>query len=54
MISQNYLAGAGIGLMFDDNDALLGVCKTFSESTLGFSVTAEEVRGGPSNCCSLH
>lgn len=50
MISQNFLAGPGIGLMFDENtNALLGVSKTFTENTFGFAITAEEVRGGPGN-----
>lgn len=50
MISQNFLAGPGIGLMFDENtNALLGVSKTFTENTFNFSITAEEVRGGPGN-----
>lgn len=50
MISQNFLAGPGIGLMFDENtNELLGVSKTFTGNTFGFSITAEEVRGGPGN-----
>lgn len=50
MVSQNFLAGPGIGLIFDENtNALLGVSKTFTENTFGFTITAEEVRGGPGN-----
>lgn len=50
MKSQNFLAGPGIGLMFDVNtNALIGVSKTFTENTFGFTITAEEVRGGPGN-----
>ena len=50
MVAQNFLAGAGVGLMFDPaSNALLGVSKTFTENTFGFTITAEEVRGGPGN-----
>ena len=50
MTSQNFLAGPGIGLMFDEStNALLGISKTFTENTFGFTITAEEVRGGPGN-----
>ena len=50
MISQNFLAGPGIGLMFDPNtNGLIGVSKTFTENTFGFTITAEEIRGGPGN-----
>lgn len=48
MANQNFLAGAGTGLIFDPaSNALLGVSKTFTENTFGFTITAEEVRGGP-------
>lgn len=50
MANQNFLAGAGTGLIFDPaSNALLGVSKTFTENTFGFTITAEEVRGGPGN-----
>ena len=50
MLSQNFLAGPGIGLMFDPStNALLGVSKTFTENTFNFTITGEEVRGGPGN-----
>ncbi len=49
MISQNFLAGSGTALMLNENNVLLGVAKTLSESTFGFTVTAEDVRGGPGN-----
>lgn len=50
MFSQNFLAGPGIGLMFDPStNALLGVSKTFTENTFNFTITGEEVRGGPGN-----
>ena len=50
MASQNFLAGPGVGLMFDENtNALLGISKTFTENTFSFTITAEEVRGGPGN-----
>ncbi len=46
MISQNFIAGPAIALMLDEANNLLGVAKTLSDSTLGFTNTAEEVRGG--------
>lgn len=50
MVSQNFLAGPGIGLMFDpSSNALIGVSKTFTENTFSFTITAEEIRGGPGN-----
>lgn len=49
MISQNFIAGPAIALMLDEANNLLGVAKTLSDSTLGFTNTAEEVRGGPGN-----
>lgn len=50
MFSQNFLAGPGVGLIFDPvSNALIGVSKTFTENTFGFTITAEEIRGGPGN-----
>lgn len=50
MVSQNFLAGPGVGLMFDpSSNALIGVSKTFTENTFNFTITAEEIRGGPGN-----
>ena len=47
MISQNFIAGSAVALMLDEGNNLLGVAKTLSDTTLGFTNTAEEVRGGP-------
>ena len=48
MAKQHFLAGVGRALLFKGND-LIGVAKTLTESTFDFSITAEDVRGGPSN-----
>lgn len=45
---KKFLAGAGTGLIFSGNN-LIAVGKTYSETSLGFSVTAEEIRAGKGN-----
>lgn len=49
MLSQNFIAGPAIALMLDEANNLLGVARTLSDTSLGFTNTAEEVRGGPGN-----
>lgn len=42
------LAGVGRALLFKGN-TLIGVARTLTESTLGFTITGEEIRGGEGN-----
>jgi len=42
---KKFLAGTGTALLFKGQN-LIGVAQTLTESTFGFSVTAEEVRAG--------
>ena len=45
---KKFLAGSGNALIFK-GDNLISVAETLSESTFGFSVTAEEIRAGRGN-----
>lgn len=45
---QKFLAGVGRALLFKGNQ-LIGVAKTLTDSTLNFSNTGEEIRGGAAN-----
>lgn len=40
-----YLAGVGRALLLKGND-LIGVGKTFTNSSINFDITSEDVRGG--------
>ena len=47
-MAQHFLAGVGRALIFQ-NDELIGVAKTLTESTFDFTITGEEIRGGQGN-----
>lgn len=47
-MANRFLAGVGRALLFKGDD-LIGVANTLTESTFDFSITGEEVRGGPGN-----
>lgn len=46
---NTFLAGVGDALLFNANNALIGVAKTLTEDTFDYTITAEEVRGGKGN-----
>ena len=48
MAQNHFLAGVGTALLLKGNE-LIGVAKSLTESTLDFSITSEEVRGGRGN-----
>ncbi len=51
MASANiFTAGPARALFFSGQD-LIGVGTTLSNTTFSTSITSEEVRGGPGECC---
>ena len=48
MAQNHFLAGVGRALIFDNND-LIGVALTLTDSTFDFTITGEEIRGGAAN-----
>lgn len=48
-----FLAGPGRALLFSGQN-LIGVGKTFTETTFDASITGEEIRGGSGDGCPLY
>lgn len=48
-MANRYIAGVGKALLFKNNQ-LVGVGKTYTESTFNFSTDKGEIRGGQGDC----
>lgn len=49
---RKFLAGVGDAILLKGQN-IIGFAKTLTESTFGFTISSEEIRGGKGNNCPL-